>query len=282
MLLNDIPTMAGKEGTGTKFASATERMAHLEDENKILRRWLDQAETDTKCMKKMIASYCTKILTLESSFLKWNQEQQKQSSKLERLTEQLERLKDNVCERKPHLKMNDTDLRLKLLETASYDGTLLWKISGYCKRKSDAKYRKTISLYSQPFYTSRHGYKLCARVYLNGDGIGEGSHLSLFFVVMKGDHDALLEWPFQCKVTLRLLDQVNTPPRHLQDIFRPNTESSSFQKPMEVMNVASGCPLFVGQSVLEATGTPYIRDDTIYIQVIVDTEGRKPHSRMCP
>ena len=43
----------------------------------------------------------------------------------------------------------------------------------------------TLSLYSQPFYTSRYGYKLCARVYLNGDGAGRGSYVSLFFVVMQ-------------------------------------------------------------------------------------------------
>lgn len=58
--------------------------------------------------------------------------------------------------------------------------------------------------YSPPnpaaFYTSRYGYKMCLRVYLNGDGTGRGTHLSLFFVVMKGPHDALLRWPFNQKV----------------------------------------------------------------------------------
>lgn len=58
--------------------------------------------------------------------------------------------------------------------------------------------------YSPPnpaaFYTSRYGYKMCLRVYLNGDGTGRGTHLSLFFVVMKGPNDALLRWPFNQKV----------------------------------------------------------------------------------
>lgn len=34
-----------------------------------------------------------------------------------------------------------------------------------------------------------------------GDGNGKNTHVSLFFVVMKGDFDALLPWPFQQKVT---------------------------------------------------------------------------------
>lgn len=53
------------------------------------------------------------------------------------------------------------------------------------------------------FYTSKYGYKMCLRIYLNGDGTGRGSHLSLFFVVMRGLSDALLKWPFNQKVRTR-------------------------------------------------------------------------------
>lgn len=45
---------------------------------------------------------------------------------------------------------------------------------------------------------------MCLRIYLNGDGTGRGTHLSLFFVVMRGHSDALLKWPFNQKVTLTL------------------------------------------------------------------------------
>ena len=46
------------------------------------------------------------------------------------------------------------------------------------------------------------GYKMCARLYLNGDGMGKGTHVSLFFVVMRGAYDALLKWPFRQKVLI--------------------------------------------------------------------------------
>lgn len=42
---------------------------------------------------------------------------------------------------------------------------------------------------------------MCLRAYLDGDGTGRGTHLSLFFVVMKGPNDALLRWPFNQKVS---------------------------------------------------------------------------------
>lgn len=98
------------------------------------------------------------------------------------------------------IRLADMDLRFQVLETASYNGTLIWKIRDYKRRKQEAVAAKTLSLYSQPFYTGYFGYKMCARIYLNGDGMGKGTHLSLFFVVMRGEYDALLPWPFKQKV----------------------------------------------------------------------------------
>ncbi|XP_036162247.1 TNF receptor-associated factor 3 isoform X2 [Myotis myotis] len=166
------------------------------------------------------------------------------------------------------IRLADMDLRFQVLETASYNGVLIWKIRDYKRRKQEAVMGKTLSLYSQPFYTGYFGYKMCARVYLNGDGMGKGTHLSLFFVIMRGEYDALLPWPFKQKVTLMLMDQGSSR-RHLGDAFKPDPNSSSFKKPSGEMNIASGCPVFVAQTVLE-NGT-YIKDDTIFIKVIVDT-----------
>ena len=66
-----------------------------------------------------------------------------------------------------------------------------------------------------------------------------------------------------------LIDQRNQR-RHLSDSFRPDPTSSSFQKPVSPMNVASGCPLFVAHRVLEGDDT-YLRDDAMYIKIYVDT-----------
>ncbi|XP_076833840.1 TNF receptor-associated factor 3 [Brachyhypopomus gauderio] len=166
------------------------------------------------------------------------------------------------------IRLADMDLKLQVLETASFNGTLIWKIRDYKRRKQEAVASKTLSLYSQPFYTGYFGYKMCARVYLNGDGMGKGTHLSLFFVVMRGEYDALLPWPFKQKVTLMLMDQ-GPARKHLFDAFKPDPNSSSFRRPTGEMNIASGCPLFMAQTVLE-NGT-YIKDDTIFIKVTVDT-----------
>ena len=168
----------------------------------------------------------------------------------------------------------DQALRVQLLERATYDGVLLWKIDDFDRRRKEAIDGVTMSLYSIPFYTSRHGYKMCARVYLNGDGMGKGTHLSFFFLVMKGPFDALLPWPFKQKVTLTIMNQSGK--KHVTDTFRPDPQSSSFQRPsVKEMNVASGCPMFIHQEHLLNGG--FVKDDCIFLKVLVDITGIVPY-----
>ena len=67
------------------------------------------------------------------------------------------------------------------------NGTLLWKIEGYQRKRQDAINGVMTALYSPPFYSDQFGYKMCAKIYLNGEGSGKGRFLSLFFVLMKGE-----------------------------------------------------------------------------------------------
>ena len=166
-----------------------------------------------------------------------------------------------------NVSLADLEELVRQQQESCYDGTLLWKINDYGRRKNDAITGRQDSFYSPCFYTSRHGYKMCARIYLNGDGMGKDTHISVFFVVMRGQFDALLRWPFRQKVTIMLLDQDNV--EHVIDAFRPDPNSSSFQRPRREMNIASGCPLFC--ALTELNKHAYVRDDTMFMKVIVDT-----------
>ena len=101
----------------------------------------------------------------------------------------------------------DLEEYVRQQEFSSYDGQMLWKITEFSRRRNQAVSNEQVSFYSPCFYTSRYGYKMCARIYLNGDGMGRGTHISVFFVVMRGQYDALLRWPFRQKVTFMLMDQ---------------------------------------------------------------------------
>ena len=167
------------------------------------------------------------------------------------------------------LSMHHSELELQLQASlaSTHNGAFLWRIPEMRRRIRDAKIGRITSIYSPPFYTGRNGYKMCIRAYLNGDGSGEGTHLSIFFVIMRGEYDPLLQWPFDHKVSLVLVDQDLK--KHLVQTFKPNLQSNSFQRPKSDMNVASGCPEFAKLSVLDDPS--YVKDDIMYIKAIVDT-----------
>ena len=100
-----------------------------------------------------------------------------------------------------------------------------------------------------------------------GDGIGKGTHLSLFFVVMRGEFDNILQWPFTHKVTFKLINQAGG--KDIVDTFQPDPMSMSFWKPKSDVNIASGCPRFVPHTELERGG--FIVDDTVIVNCSIDT-----------
>ena len=169
--------------------------------------------------------------------------------------------------RSKNAELEDRDFRLSLIENSNHDGSMIWKIPQFSQRKADAQNGKYTSIFSLPFYTGRYGYKMCLRLYIMGDGIGKGTHLSLFFVVMRGEFDNILQWPFTHKVTFKLINQAGG--RDIVDTFQPDPMSSSFRKPKSDMNIASGCPRFVSHTELERGG--FIVDDTIFVKCTIDT-----------
>uniref|UniRef100_A0A674F1S2 TNF receptor-associated factor n=1 Tax=Salmo trutta TaxID=8032 RepID=A0A674F1S2_SALTR len=202
--------------------------------------------------------------TMEAS----NRQHRLDQDKIEALSNKVRQLERTVGLK--DLTVAEMEGRLREISATTFDGVFIWRISDFTKKRQDAIAGRAPAMFSPAFYTSKYGYKMCLRIYLNGDGTGRGSHLSLFFVVMRGLSDALLKWPFNQKVTLMLLDQSNR--EHIIDAFRPDITSSSFQRPVSEMNIASGCPLFCPLSKLDAKNS-YIRDDTIFIKAIVDLTG---------
>ncbi|CAF3030963.1 unnamed protein product [Rotaria sp. Silwood2] len=151
----------------------------------------------------------------------------------------------------------------------SYDGTFVWKITNFQERMIDAQSERQISIYSPPFYSSPNGYKMRALLYLNGDGNARRTHMSLFFVLMQSEYDAILKFPFNYKVTFCLYDQ--TPARrHIIDSFRPGIKSNSFQRPRSNMNIGSGIPNFIPLKMIQQEGNPYVQNDTMCIKIMVD------------
>ena len=185
----------------------------------------------------------------------------------ERLQSRMDHINESLHQTMDKMTYIESEIASRAQKTIhSYNGTLLWKIEGYKRKRQDAINGVKTVLYSDPFYSAQYGYKMCAKIYMNGDGIGKGSHLSLFFVVMRGDSDALQTWPLHKKITMMLLDQGNGD--HMIDTFHSDPKSSSFQRPKSDMNIASGSPLFMPLDSLNSR--QYIKDDVMFVKIIVD------------
>ena len=92
--------------------------------------------------------------------------------------------------------------------------------------------------YSPPFYTHLGGYRICLRVDANGCGRGNGTHVSVFVCLMRGEFDDLLEWPFLGEVTIQL--KKTDPPHHQMIIpYNDDTQNKYVCKPTKERN--DGC-----------------------------------------
>ena len=150
--------------------------------------------------------------------------------------------------------------------TTSYSCSFIWKIE-------QVQQKRMSTLHSKPFYTAQNGpgYKMLLILFMDGDGSGAGSHISLFPALMRGEHDAKLQWPFQQKVTLVLVSQ----DQQKQDIVQwfqpdPSAFDGSFWQPSPHcdMDVGFGCPEFAPVSVLDDPA--YVNNDTMIVKCIVD------------
>jgi uncharacterized coiled-coil protein SlyX len=186
--------------------------------------------------------------------------------RIQELERKVSELEETV--RKVDKKQEDFGFRLMLEESHSYLGEMIWRIPNFRQRQEDAKSNKFSSIYSLPFYSSRYGYKMCLRLYPYGDGSGKGTHLSLFLVIMRGEYDDILEWPFRHKVTFQLLN-LKSGQKDVVDAFRADPESSSFKKPVSDMNVATGCPRFAPLDALYTQG--FVANDTIFLRAKVES-----------
>ena len=166
--------------------------------------------------------------------------------------------------------MKDENLELNKavadMENKTLNGELLWKIDKLDFRMAQAKLGKVFALHSAPCYTKQYEYKYCVRLCLQGDGDGRGTHISIFFVVMKSEFDELLQWPMRKQVIIQLVNRRNEADSVIETFFS-NTRLSSFQRPTENINVAVEYPRLI--SIEQFLNGGFVKDNSAFIKVTV-------------
>ncbi|CAF3987320.1 unnamed protein product [Rotaria sp. Silwood1] len=160
-------------------------------------------------------------------------------------------------------------------QATSFDGTLTWKITNFQEKRMDAISERKISIYSPSFYSSQTDYKMCLQLCLNGDTNTQGTHMSLFLVLMQDTHNTIFHWPFKFNVTFTLLNQLSS--NNNQSIsFWFNTTSSCFQHSTTDINIVDGTSTFLSLDLFEKNQNQYVQNDTMFIKVEIDFQAEKP------
>lgn len=139
----------------------------------------------------------------------------------------------------------------------------VWKINGFSKILQRAKDGREKSIFSEPFFTGKTGYKLSVCIEPDGNQSQRNRYLSVLLRYMKGNYDNILAWPFHYKITFTLIDQQDDPSKRqnvAQSLISHESKPTS-----DVFCNMQGIARFVSHKILETRR--YIVDDTLFLQV---------------
>ena len=128
--------------------------------------------------------------------------------------------------------------------------------------------------HSLPFYTHPQGYKMCLKVYANGESDGKGTHVSVYAKVMRGAFDDTLKWPFQGRVVLQLCNQLEDK-RHCGHIisFSETTDPKAISRVTsgEIAESGWGTATLIAHNDLNfnpANNCQYLKNDHLHFRII--------------
>ena len=150
---------------------------------------------------------------------------------------------------------------------ALMDGdAVFFKLSDFTSKESNE------SFISPAFYTSPGGYKKDMVVYVNGDGSGHHTHVSMFLRPLVGVYDSTLAWPFVVAVHIAILYQV-TNENHYSQTFEfeanDNVQAGSVLRSLQ----------FISHSHLTSPpimNTENLKGDAVYCRATVRARHTKP------
>ena len=127
--------------------------------------------------------------------------------------------------------------------------------------------------YSDPVFSHFGGYKMCLNVDANGVDEGEGTHVSVFVYLMRGDNDDNLKWPFKGTIKVSLLNQLEDGQHHTGQVWSPDEVTEDVSGRVTGRTRADcgwGLPQFIPHEDLSYIGDKncqYLKNDTLFFRV---------------
>ena len=142
------------------------------------------------------------------------------------------------------------------------------KMMGFQEKKDEDE-----EWYSDPVYSHFGGYKICLKVYANGQD-GQGTHVSVYIFLMRGNNDGNLKWPFKGTIKVSLLNQLEDGQHHTEEPWSPDEDvpedTSGRVTEGERASFGWGQPQFIPQQDLAYNGDKncqYLKDNTLFFRV---------------
>ena len=231
LLTTQTQTLAGKSGQDSLFPHLSLLALHnqqltqltlqqkesLEENQCKIRELKNENEYLKQKVNKDVEQQVTELKeSLEKSQLKIQElerEKQAQATVNAESKQEIEALKHVVNkgleQEVAELRRQQDDDSLVLLHQYVHVFPIEFVLTNFTERKSSNRV-----WYSPPFYTHPQGYKMCLRVYANGNGDGKGTHVSVSAYLMRGEFDDHLKWPFQGRVVLQLCNHLEDKRHH--------------------------------------------------------------------
>lgn len=141
-------------------------------------------------------------------------------------------------------------------------GQYLWSIKEFSKKVADMRSGDKRLFFSDGFYTSPSGYKICGRINLSPNN---SDQLSLLIHLMKTPHDCTLDWPFTGRIHLAAIHPTN-PELSVKETMMTRPDLDSFKRPLRDMNTkAFGYPQFI--SIEDIFQNGFLINDTLLVSI---------------
>ena len=128
--------------------------------------------------------------------------------------------------------------------------------------------KNEIQWHSESFYTHNKGCKMSLWVDASGNGIGKGTHLSVFLYLMKGSHDDELTWPLRGTFEIKLLNQISDSEHHSETMTYDDDDCNRVTEGDRATN-GWGYKKYISNEDLYKTSPTYqyLKDDCLFFQV---------------
>ena len=115
---------------------------------------------------------------------------------------------------------------------------------------------------------------MCCQVFPNGNKEGEGTHVSIYTRLMKGQFDDHLKWPFAGVITVQIVNQARNR-SHIEKVIpyddETPVEAAGRVRDTEMVEKGLGYSQFLALTDLgrnAAKKTKYLKDDIMIVRVV--------------